>query len=66
MEIGEISQLQNLAGFKIRERVPLSEIADSKLLKNSYSEGEIAEMVVGAVQSGDNSGETKEALKAAL
>ena len=66
VEIGEISQLQNLAGFKIRERVPLSEIADSKLLKNSYSEGEIAEMVVGAVQSGDNSGETKEALKAAL
>ena len=48
VEIGEISQLQNLAGFKIRERVPLSEIADSKLLKNSYSEGESAEMVVGA------------------
>ena len=66
VEVGEISQLQSLAGFKIRERVPLSEIADSKLLKNSYSEGEISEMVVGAVESGDNSVEAKEALKAAL
>lgn len=66
VEIGEVSQLQNLAGFKIRERVPVSEIADCKLLKNSYTEGEIAEMVVNAVQSGDNSEETQGTLKAAL
>lgn len=66
VEIGDISQLQNLDGFKIRDRVPLSEIADCKLLKNSYTEGEIAEMVVGAVQNGEPSGETKDALKAAL
>ncbi len=66
VEIGDISQLQNLDGFKIRDRVPLSEIADCKLLKNSYTEGEIAEMVVGAVQNGEPSGEIKDALKAAL
>ena len=66
VEIGDTSQLQNLAGFKIRERVPLSEITDCKLLKDSYAEGEIAEMVVNAVQSGDNSEETQDALKAAL
>lgn len=66
VEIGEVSQLQKLAGFKIRERVPVSEIADCKLLKNSYTEGEIAEMVVNAVQSGDNSEETQDTLKAAL
>lgn len=66
VEIGDTSQLQNLAGFKIRERVPLSEITDCKLLKDSYAEGEIAEMVVNAVQSGDNSEETQDVLKAAL
>lgn len=66
VEIGDVSQLQNLVGFKIRERVPLSEILDCKLLKDSYSEGEIAEMVVKAVQNGDTSEETKDNLKAAL
>ena len=66
VEVGDISQLQNLAGFKIRERVPLLEITDCKLLKSSYTESEIADMVVNAVQSGDNSEETKYALKSAL
>ena len=66
VEIGDISQLKNLTGFKIRERVPLSEILGCKLLKDSYSEGEIAEMVVNAVQNGDTSEESKEELKAAL
>ena len=33
---------------------------------SSYTEGEIAEMVVNAVQSGDNSEETQDTLKAAL
>lgn len=66
VEIGNISQFKNLVGFKIRERVPLSLIADCEVLKDRYSDGEIAEMVVNAVQSGDNSEETQRALKAAL
>lgn len=66
VEIRDISQFQNLAGFKIRVHVSLSEIADCKLLKDSYTEGEISEMVVDAVQNGEPSEETKESLKAAL
>lgn len=66
VEIGDVAQLQNLNGFKIRERVPLSAIADCKVLKDSYTEGEIANMVVNAAQSGDTTEETKDALKAAL
>lgn len=65
VEIGDISQLQNLTKFAIRERVPISEIADCKLLKDHYTDGEIASMVVDAVQNGDNSEETKEEINAA-
>lgn len=65
VEIGDISQLKNLNGLKIRERVPLSEIAGCKPLKDHYTDGEIASMVVEAVQSGDNSEETKAAINAA-
>lgn len=65
-EIGDVSQLQNLNGFKVRERVPVAELRNCKLLKDSYTEGEIAAMEVDAAQNGDNSEEIKEELKAAL
>lgn len=65
VEIGDIAQLKNLNHLKITERVPLSEIAGCKLLKDHYTEGELASMVVEAVQSGDSSEETKAAIQAA-
>ncbi|MDD3228040.1 MAG: helicase-related protein [Oscillospiraceae bacterium] len=65
VEIGDIAQLKNLNRLKITERVPLFEIADCKPLKGHYTEGELASMVVGTVQSGDNSEETKAAIHAA-
>lgn len=65
VEIGDIAQLKNLNSLKFTERVPLSEIADCKPLKDYYTEGELASMVVEAVQSGDNSAETKAAIQAA-
>ena len=65
VEIGDISQLKNLNGLKITERVPLSEIADCTPLKDHYTDGEISSMVVEAVQSGDNSEKTKAAINAA-
>ncbi|QOX64418.1 helicase [Anoxybacterium hadale] len=64
VEIGDIAQLKNLNRLKITERVPLSEIADCKPLKDHYTEGELASMVVEAVQSGDDSEETKAAIHA--
>jgi len=65
VEIGDIAQLKNLNHLKITERVPLSEIADCKPLKDYYTQGELASMVVEAVQSGDNSEETKAAIHTA-
>ena len=66
VEIGEVAQLQNLNGFKIRERIPLSELVGCKLVQHSYTDGEIAQMVVDAVQSGEPSDEAKDELNAAL
>jgi len=65
VEIGDIAQLKNLNGLKITERVPLSAIADCKPLKDHYTNGEIATMVVESVQSGDFSEETQAAIQAA-
>lgn len=65
VEIGDIAQLKNLNRLKITERVPLSAIADCKSLKDHYTNGEIATMVVESVQSGDFSEETQAAIKAA-
>lgn len=65
VEIGDIAQLKNLNRLKMTERVPLSEIADCKPLKDHYTEGELASMVVEAVQSGDDSEETKAAIHGA-
>ena len=50
VEIGDIAQLKNLNRLKITERVPLSEIAYCKPLKDYYTEGELASMVVEGVQ----------------
>ena len=66
VEIGDISQLKNLDGFKIRERVPVSEIEGCQTVKDNYTDGEIASMVVAAVQSGEAGAGQTEALQAAL
>ncbi|WMC93583.1 DUF6908 domain-containing protein [Kineothrix sp. MB12-C1] len=63
VEIGDISQLKNLNSLKITERVPLSELADCKPLKDHYTQGELASMVVEAVQSGNDSEEIKAAIQ---
>ncbi|XCH80136.1 MAG: helicase-related protein [Candidatus Dehalobacter alkaniphilus] len=65
VEIGDIAQLKNLNRLRITERVPLSEVADCKPLKDHHTDGELASMVVEAVQSGDSSEETKAAIQAA-
>lgn len=65
VEIGDIAQLKNLNGLKITERVPLSVIADCKPLKDHYTNGEIATMVVESIQSGDFSEETQAVIQAA-
>lgn len=65
VEIGDIAQLKNLNSLKIKERVPLSEIAVCKPLKGHYIEGGLASMVVEAVQSGDRDEETKPTIHAA-
>ena len=65
VEIGDIAQLKSLNSLKLTERVPLSEIADCKPLKDHYTKGELASMVVEAVQSRNDSEETKAAIHAA-
>ncbi|MEG0944881.1 MAG: hypothetical protein RSF86_14745, partial [Angelakisella sp.] len=65
VKIGDIEQLKGLNSFKITERVPLSAIADCKVLQADYTEGELAHMIVTAVQNGDNTQETKDAITAA-
>lgn len=66
VEIGDSSQLENLTKFAIRERVPITAIAGCKLLQDHYTTGEVADMVVKSVQSGDFSEETEDAVKAAV
>ena len=66
VEIGDIGQLKNLNGFKIRERVPVTEIEGCQTVKDNYTDGEIASMVETAVQSGEATAEQKEALQAAI
>ena len=66
VEIGDISQLKNLDGFKIRERVPVSEIEGCQTVKDNYTDGEIASMVEAAVQSSEAGAGQTEALQAAV
>ncbi len=66
VEIGDIGQLKNLNGFKIRERVPVTEIEGCQTVKDNYTDGEIASMVETAVQGGEATAEQKEALQAAV
>lgn len=66
VEIGDIGQLKNLAGFKVRERVLVAEIQDCQVVKGDYSDGEIASMVVEAAETGEITVESREALQAAI
>jgi N12 class adenine-specific DNA methylase len=66
VEIGDIGQLKNLNGFKIRERVPVTEIEGCQAVKDNYTDGEIASMVEMAVQGDEATAEQKEALQAAV
>ncbi len=66
VEIGDISQLKNLAGFKVRERVSVVELQGCQVVKGDYSDGEIASMVVEAAEIGEIMVESREALQAAI
>ena len=66
VEIGDIGQLKNLNGFKIRERVPVTEIEGCQAVKDNYTDGEIASMVETAVQGDEATAEQKEALQVAV
>ena len=66
MEIGDISQLKNLAGFKVRERVSVAELQGCQAVKSDYGDGEIASMVVDAAEAGEIMAESREALQAAI
>ena len=66
VEIGDISQLKNLNGFKIRERIPVTEIEGCQAVKDNYTDGEAASMVETAVQSGEATAGQQETLQAAL
>ncbi len=66
VEIGDIGQLKNLNGFKIRERVPVTEIEGCQAVKDNYTDGEIASMVETAVQGGEVAAEQKEVLQVAV
>lgn len=66
VEIGDIAQLENFAEIKVRERVPLSEIADCKTLKDSYTSGEIADRVIKDAQAKEDNAEAKAELDTAV
>ena len=65
VEMGDTSQLKNLNGFKIRERVPVHSLSGAKILKDSYADGEIATMEVNAVEHGGMMPEEAELIKTA-
>ncbi len=51
VEIGDISQLENLNGFKIRERVPATEIEGCQTVEDGRSDGEAASQTTGTAQN---------------
>lgn len=66
VEMGDVAQLKNLNGFQVRERVPLSLIMDCKVLKDHYTDGEIADMVIKAAEGGGENADAKAELDAAV
>ena len=68
VEVGDIEQLTNLNGFKIRDRLRVDSLAGVMRVQDSYTDGEISELVVEAVQretSGDDAGDLKDQIEAA-
>ncbi len=52
-ELGDIEQMQGLDRYKIRERLPVALIEKAELLKPFYTEAELSQAVIQAVESGD-------------
>lgn len=63
VELGDIEQLQGLHGYKVRERLPVALIEKAELLNLFYTEGEVAQTVVQAVENGDFSEETEKRIE---
>ena len=51
-ELGDIEQMQGLDRYKIRERLPVALIEKAELLKPFYTETELSQAVIQAVESG--------------
>ncbi len=64
VEIGDISQLKDLDGFKNRERVPVTDIEGCQTVEGDYAHGEDAPMA--AVEGGGATAGRTEALPAAV
>lgn len=59
-ELGDIEQMQGLDRYKIRERLPVALIEKAELLKPFYTEAELSQAVIQAVESGDPTEEAKQ------
>lgn len=51
-ELGDIEQIQGLARYKVRERLPVALIENAELLKPFYSEADVAQTVIQASEDG--------------
>ena len=68
VEVGDIKQLINLNGFKITERLRVASLAGVMRVQDSYTDGELSNLVVEAVERetrGDDTGRLKEQIEAA-
>lgn len=59
-ELGDIEQMQGLERYKIWERLPVALIEKAELLKPFYTEAELSQAVIQAVESGDPAEEAKQ------
>lgn len=63
VELGDIEQLKGIGGYKVKERLPVALIENAELLKSFYTEAEISQTVIRAVEDGDFSEETKKRIE---
>lgn len=62
VELGDLEQVKNLNDFRGTERLPIHTVAGAKVLKDHYTDGEIAEMIVRSVQGGNVTSEEKDSI----
>lgn len=63
VELGDIEQFKGIEGYKVKERLPVALIENAELLKPFYTETEISQTVIRAVEDGDFSEETKKRIE---